>query len=79
MSYHCPSCQRLLYNRRLTRCGFCGAKIPESLRFTSEEATAVENKIRELEEQRVQRERAAAEEEAKRKKVEDHGPLLSGM
>ena len=40
MSYNCPTCQRLLYNRRLKHCGFCGAQIPESLRFTPEEITA---------------------------------------
>ena len=64
MSYHCPSCQRVLYNRRLSQCGFCGADIPEDLRFTTEEIAALDQEMADLEEQRKQRERAA--EEARR-------------
>ena len=71
MSYNCPTCQRLLYNRRLKHCGFCGAQIPESLRFTPEEITALDKKMAELEAQRIQRERTAAEEEAKRKEAQN--------
>ena len=63
MSQHCPSCKRVLYNRRLTHCGFCGAQIPDDLRFTPEEIAALDQRIAELEEQRSQRERVAAEEE----------------
>ena len=68
MQIQCPACQRVLYNRRLKRCGFCGAEIPEGLRFSPEESAAIDRKMAELEEQRRQRERAAAEaEEARRK------------
>ena len=63
MSHKCPSCQRVLYNRRLKNCGFCGAPIPERLRFTPEESAELERKIAELEQQRRQRERAAEKEE----------------
>jgi len=63
MNNKCPSCQRMLYNRRLKACGFCGAPIPEELRFTPEEIAALDRKAAELEEQRRQRERAAAKEE----------------
>ena len=75
MSYYCPSCQRVLYNRRLTHCGFCGAEIPGSLRFTPEEIAALDRKMAELEEQRRQRERAAAEaeEEKARRRRRDAG------
>jgi hypothetical protein len=80
MKYQCPTCQRVLYNRRLKRCGFCGAPIPEGLRFTPEESAALEQKMAELEEQRIQRERAAAAEaEARRKQAEDMGRYLSGI
>jgi hypothetical protein len=72
MSYHCPTCRRLLYNRRLTHCGFCGAQIPESLRFTPEEIAALDREMAELEELRKQR-ACAAEEEARRKNAEDPG------
>lgn len=76
MSYHCPACKRVLYNRRLTHCGFCGSQIPESLRFTPEEIAALDKQMAELEEQRTQRARAAAEEEARRKKAQDAGASL---
>ena len=69
MSHYCPSCQRVLYNRRLTHCGFCGAGIPESLRFTPEEIAALDRKMAEMEEQRRQRERAAAEAEEEKEKA----------
>jgi predicted nucleic acid-binding Zn ribbon protein len=79
MSYYCPTCQGLFYNRRLAHCGFCGAAIPEGLRFTSEEITALDKKRFELEEQRAQRERVAAEEEAVRKKAEETGYGFPGI
>ena len=80
MSYHCPTCGRVLYNRRLTRCGFCGREVPESLRFTSAEVAAIDKKMAELEEQRLQRERIAAEEaETKRQEAQYPWWFLSGM
>lgn len=63
MNCKCPSCQRVLFNRRLKACGFCGAPIPESLRFTAEECATLDRKMAELEEQRRQRQLAAAKEE----------------
>jgi ribosomal protein L37E len=58
MKHHCPKCQRILYNRRLKRCGFCGAPIPEELRFTPEETAALERKAAELEAARKQKQLA---------------------
>ena len=81
MTYQCPTCERLLYNRRLKKCGFCGASIPESLRFTAEEIATIDKKMADLEEERVRRERVAAEaeEEARRKQAEDTSRYLSGI
>ena len=80
MKYQCPTCQRVLYNRRLKHCGFCGAQIPESLRFTPEEIAAIDRQMAEWEEQRKQRQRVAQEEEAAtRKRAEDLARSLSGM
>jgi hypothetical protein len=45
MSHHCPSCKRVLYNRRLKLCGFCGAAIPEELQFTPEEIAKLDQKM----------------------------------
>lgn len=58
MTHHCPQCQRILYNRRLERCGFCGSDIPAELRFTPEEAAILARKMEELEEARKQRQLA---------------------
>ncbi len=49
MKLFCPSCERVLYNRRLKRCGFCGAIIPEELRFTPGEIDALDRKMAESE------------------------------
>lgn len=68
MSHHCPDCQRVLYSRRLTHCGYCGAAIPESMRFTSEEVAARDREIESSNERFRERERAAAEEEAARRR-----------
>ncbi len=54
MKHHCPNCQRALYTRRLPKCGFCGALIPEELRFTGAETDALEKKTAELEASRKQ-------------------------
>jgi len=59
MKHHCPKCQRVLYNRRLKRCGYCGASIPEEFRFAPEEAAALDRKMAELEASQKQREIAA--------------------
>jgi len=69
MKYVCPTCQRTLYNRRLKNCGFCGAEIPENLRFTAAEVAVLDKKMAELEKEQIERERAASvAEEEKRKK-----------
>jgi hypothetical protein len=44
MEYRCPACQRSLYDRRLEKCGFCGAEIPQHLRFTAQETAALDAK-----------------------------------
>ena len=37
MSYHCPKCGRVIYNRRLKTCGYCGAELPPELLFSPAE------------------------------------------
>ena len=46
---NCPACQRPLYNRRLKKCGFCDAPIPEELRFTPEEIAELDRRTAEVE------------------------------
>jgi hypothetical protein len=60
MSYHCPTCQRIIFNRRSAQCEFCGAYIPASVLFSAAEIAALDRKLAESEERRKQRE---AEEE----------------
>jgi hypothetical protein len=71
----------VLYNRRLKNCGFCGAPIPESLRFTPEKSAALEGKMAELEEQRRERQLAAEKEEseARQRDAGDPGIYLTGF
>jgi len=75
MSHHCPECQQELYSRRLKNCGFCGAPIPESLRFTAEEAAARDEEIEKSNERFRERERVAAEEEAARRRDRGHNGI----
>ena len=81
MTYHCLKCQRALYNRRLTHCGFCGAPIQNEMRFTAEEIAALDRKMAELEEQRRQRQFAAdkEEEEARKRDSGDPGIHFTGF
>jgi predicted nucleic acid-binding Zn ribbon protein len=79
MNYNCPKCHRALYNRRLTHCGFCGAAIPDELRFTSEEIAKLDREMGDLEEQRRQRQLAADKKEAaarQRQANNPAGPLM---
>jgi hypothetical protein len=74
MNYLCPSCQRVLYNRRLTHCGFCGAPIPEALRFTPAELAALNREMAELDRARKARAQAAEKKEKEKRKDTSGGP-----
>ena len=37
MSYQCPKCNRVIYNRRNKMCGYCGAEVPPELLFSAAE------------------------------------------
>ena len=63
MSVHCPACNRILYNRRLKNCGFCGALLPEHLRFTREEVDRLEKIEKDLEKSAADRHKKADEEQ----------------
>lgn len=79
MSVHCPSCNRILYNRRLKTCGFCGAILPENLRFSPEEIAKIEKLEKELEKSEAERrKRSDEEEEARRNAANDTGPIDIG-
>jgi CHAT domain-containing protein len=37
----CPACSKALMSRMSKRCNWCGAELPESLRFTEEEINQI--------------------------------------
>jgi len=59
----CPSCDRALMSRISPLCSWCGAKVPDGLRFSPEEIQKMED-----EEAAIRKERNAKEEETKKKK-----------
>ena len=71
MSYHCPTCQRMIFNRRLQRCECCGADIPAELRFSAEEILEHDREMAQLAERREKRDR---EQEEERKKENQNRP-----
>ena len=80
MSHHCPECERVLYSRRLIHCGYCGATIPDSLRFTAEEIAERDKKMDEIKRRKKERVRVAQEEEAaRRRSAKDDGINFSSF
>jgi hypothetical protein len=67
MSYYCPTCQRIIFNRRLARCEFCNAGIPAELRFSANEIAKLDRQMSELAARRKKRD---IEQEEDRKKAE---------
>jgi predicted nucleic acid-binding Zn-ribbon protein len=50
-SMNCPHCQRLLYNRKLKNCGFCGEELPPECLFTEEELAEIDARMDAIEQQ----------------------------
>jgi hypothetical protein len=74
---HCPSCERVLYSRRLTHCGFCGEGIPEALQFTPEEILELDREIAVLEKARQEkRDREEAEEKLRQSNTGNYGGVM---
>ena len=65
MSYHCPACQRMIFNRRLERYEFCGAAIPAELRFSAAEIMELDTEMAQMAERRKKRDREQEEERKK--------------
>lgn len=66
MSYQCPKCNGVIYNRRSNICGFCGDELPVELLFTAEEIVALDRDAAEAEIARKRKEEA--DEEAQEQK-----------
>ena len=46
MSLQCPKCNGVVYDRRSSKCGFCGAELPADFKFTDTEAAAASERLR---------------------------------
>lgn len=62
----------MLYSRRLTRCGFCGAVIPDALRFSAEEIAALDQSVAESAARRREHERDADERDAAKRRADSN-------
>ncbi len=49
--YACPSCKRAILNRKIDRCLYCGATLPEDLLFSKQQIEKMEEQTRASEEQ----------------------------
>jgi hypothetical protein len=63
VSYHCPKCNGVLYNRSHKTCGFCGATVPQEFLFTPAQ---LETLRQDAEKSQKRAEELRAEEEARR-------------
>lgn len=53
--FHCPACHRLIYSRRRTDCEWCGQPLPEEMRLTAEEITAIDTELDRIDRERAER------------------------
>ena len=67
--YECPQCGRPIVSRRNKHCQYCGAELPEPLRYTKAEIEA-QDRLR-AEKETEQKTRNEAEKEEDRKHVLD--------
>ena len=65
MSFHCPNCHGVLYDRKRSICGFCGATVPPELLFTPSQLEVLRQDAEAADQRRQQRE---ADEKARRDK-----------
>jgi hypothetical protein len=79
MSYHCPKCSGVIYNRRLNTCGFCSAKLPPELLFTAVEIEALD-KAEAVSAELHQKKMAdlEAEDLARKQAARRHSDFMSG-
>ena len=76
MSYKCPKCNGVIYNRRSNICGFCGAELPAEFLFTAEKIVALDRDAAEAEARRKRKEEADAEAEEEMNRARTLPPEL---
>jgi hypothetical protein len=55
MKNRCPTCRRVIYDRRPKRCGYCGAVLPAEMQLSEADISARDKRKAEAEKQREQR------------------------
>ncbi|MDO8729017.1 MAG: hypothetical protein Q7K26_03975 [bacterium] len=50
--FQCPACDRSILNRKIDRCLYCGATLPQELLFSPEKIVALDEEARKQEERR---------------------------
>lgn len=79
MSYHCPKCNGVIYNRRSKLCGFCGAELPPELLFSPAELEVLDkNAAEHTAEQQTIRARLEAEELEHQNAAKRQGAFMMG-
>ncbi len=48
MSFNCPKCNRLVYNRKRKQCGYCGTELPEDFLLSKEQIEEIETQKEEF-------------------------------
>ena len=69
--YVCPHCDRVIYNRLLKACEFCGATLPAQLVYSDAEKAALQRKW--ADEARKRREEQSAQDLADGRRNHDSG------
>ena len=79
MSYQCPKCSGVIYNRRNKICGYCGAELPAELLFSKAELEVLDKKVAEItaEHEKI-RARLEAEELEHREEASRQGAFMMG-
>ena len=79
MSYQCPKCNGVIYDRRRNICGYCGAELPAELLFGPAELEVLDKKAAELtaEHEKI-RAKLEAEELEHREAASRQGAFMMG-
>ncbi|HSU56607.1 MAG TPA: hypothetical protein VLT36_21285 [Candidatus Dormibacteraeota bacterium] len=56
MSFECPNCHGVLYDRKRNTCGFCGATLPPELLFTPAQVEVLRHDANSAEQRRQEKE-----------------------
>jgi hypothetical protein len=74
MSYRCPTCEKVIFNRRLERCEFCAGIIPPEMRFSAEEIAKLDESVARSAETAKRRAKAREIEERRAEQLRSNRP-----